>query len=83
MSRKRAREALRQDHHTTPDSRGGLRTWENILRAFPWKLHQAWHRLFGNLLPLEIFTVLLKNLLRGGQYRGYQRVVNDRTGPAS
>ena len=40
-------------HHLIPRSRGGDSSKAN-LKKVPWRVHDAWHTLFTNLLPEEI-----------------------------
>ena len=40
-------------HHLIPRSRGGDSSKDNIKRV-PWRIHDAWHTLFNNLLPEEV-----------------------------
>jgi len=42
-------------HHLIPRSRGGDSS-KNNLKKLPWKIHGAWHTLFLNWLPEEIFS---------------------------
>ena len=67
-----------QDHHLTPRSREGTNLRDNILEGFPSDLHFCWHRLFGNLKPMEILTVLVRHLLRPGEYRRYRNLVTEK-----
>jgi len=65
-----------QDHHIVPKSRGGDHSRENILEGVPANIHWAYHTLFGNLKPLEIISVILKQFFRGGKFnRRYWRIV--------
>ena len=70
-----------QDHHLMPRSRGGTNLRRNILEGFPSDLHWCWHRLFGNLKPMEILTVLVRHLLRPGEYRHYRNLVTGKNDP--
>lgn len=65
-----------QKHHITPSSRGGGDGYRNILNGIPSDDHWAWHKLFGNLTPIEIMTVLVKHLFKGGTYREYRRSIH-------
>ena len=67
-----------QDHHLTPRSREGDNRPRNILAGIPSDLHWCWHRLFGNLTPMEILTVLVRYLMRPGEYRRYRNLVTEK-----
>jgi hypothetical protein len=71
----------KEDHHIVPSSRGGCNR-DNLLRGFPREDHWAWHKLFGNLTPMEILTVLVKYLFKAGKYRNYRRDIK-KTAPAT
>ena len=45
-------------HHLIPRSRGGDSSQKN-LKKLPWQLHDAWHTLFVNWLPEEIFSQIV------------------------
>ncbi len=45
-------------HHLIPRSRGGDSSKKN-LKKLPWPLHDAWHTLFLNWLPEEIFSQIV------------------------
>lgn len=45
------------DHHIIPQSRGGLSDKTNIKRV-PHGFHDAFHRVFENLTPAEIYEYL-------------------------
>lgn len=45
-------------HHLIPRSRGGDSSKANLKRV-PWRIHDAWHTLFFNLLPEEICAQVL------------------------
>ena len=45
-------------HHLIPRSRGGDSSKANLKRL-PWRIHDAWHILFFNLLPEEICAQIL------------------------
>ena len=45
-------------HHLIPRSRGGDSSKKN-LKKLPWQLHDAWHTLFLNWLPEEIFPQIV------------------------
>ena len=45
-------------HHLIPRSRGGDSSKANLKRV-PWRIHDAWHTLFLNLLPEEICAQVL------------------------
>ncbi len=64
-----------QKHHILPSSRGGGNGFRNILNGIPSDDHWVWHKLFGNLTPMEIMTVLVKHLFKGGAYRKYRRSI--------
>lgn len=53
----------------------------NVLKGFPSDLHWCWHRLFGNLNPMEIMTVLVRHLMRPGEYRSYRNLVTKKNDP--
>lgn len=44
-------------HHRRPKSRGGNGKPRNISHVCA-KQHEAWHRLFGNMSPHQIATVI-------------------------
>ena len=47
-------------HHRKPKARGGKSGkshWNNI-SLVPWDLHQAYHSIFGVLLPAEVVSIL-------------------------
>ena len=67
-----------QEHHNVARSRGGEHHRRNILSGFPSDLHWCWHRLFGNLTPMEILTVLVRHLLRPGEYCEYRNLITGR-----
>lgn len=54
---KRKRQNPPTDHHIVPSSRGGLSNDANIKRV-PEKQHQAFHLVFANLTPAEIYEYL-------------------------
>jgi len=65
-----------QDHHIVPKSRGGSHNRENILEGVPSDVHWAYHRLFGNLMPLEVIAIIAKIFFRGGKFRKrYPRII--------
>ena len=70
-----------QEHHLTPRSRQGGNERQNILAGIPSDLHWCWHRLFGNLKPMEILTVLVRHLMRPGEYRRYRNLVTGKNDP--
>jgi hypothetical protein len=67
-----------QEHHINPRSRKGERNHENILSRTPSDVHWAYHRIFGNLQPLEIIATLLRTFFRGGRFRKkYRRIISN------
>jgi len=67
-------EPVPENHHIIPRSRQGNFT-DNILTNFPSDRHWAWHRLFGNLLPMEIMLVILRYMLKPGNFRQWPNIV--------
>ncbi|MEX0587244.1 MAG: hypothetical protein WDZ67_00010 [Patescibacteria group bacterium] len=74
-------EIFPQEHHIVPRSRGGDKYPRNILKGIPSDLHWCWHRLFGNLKPMEILTVLVRYLMRSGKYERYRNLVTGKKDP--
>ncbi|OGC38265.1 hypothetical protein A2V54_02135 [candidate division WWE3 bacterium RBG_19FT_COMBO_53_11] len=70
-----------QNHHLIPQSRGGKHLTKNLLEGIPSDLHFCWHRLFGNLTPMEILTVLVRHLLKPGEYERYQNLYTGEKDP--
>jgi len=69
-------EPIPENHHIIPESRNGNRI-DNILVDFPSDLHWSWHRLFGNLLPLEIMLVILRHMLKPGKFRRWRSIIEE------
>ncbi|HLD96253.1 MAG TPA: hypothetical protein VI794_00795 [Patescibacteria group bacterium] len=66
-----------QRHHLIPRSRGGDDHYRNIVEGIPSDLHWCWHRLFDNLTPMEILTVLVRNLMRPGAFHPYPKLTKE------
>lgn len=63
-------EPIPQKHHIIPGSRGGKEG--PLLTEVPSDIHWAWHRLFGNRIPLEILDLILKVWFKGGKFINYR-----------
>ena len=69
-----------QNHHIVPSSRGGPKVG-NLIKRMPSDMHWCWHRLFGNLKPSEIITVILMFFCRPGDFVAWKRYIPDGESP--
>lgn len=72
-----------ENHHIIPSSRGGGNETKNILVDIPSDLHWAWHRVFGNLTPMEILTTLARVFFKGRRFRQYKYSIDRQAGKSS
>lgn len=66
MARKSKRQ-LRTKHHRIPEDRGGTDHPSNIV-LLPDDIHRAWHRLFRQMTPLEVFQAILDHWVPSGLF---------------